>query len=169
MIFIYSTLNRRPSWLSTLVLVKAALKSKDNIESNVEVDSDVVKLLRHLPTKKTGTGTLSKLQGKAPEYILMVMNQLLQTLPVNKIAMAILKDKDAIVDKVKFKAIRPKVKDGQEKLEKVTFDRRVSLRPKDLYNDIGLCIDLLNRIRLSDDGDTRDVSVGTRITRWHFM
>ena len=133
----------------------------------MEIDSDVVKLLRHLPTKKTGT--LSKLQAQAPEYILMVMNQLLQTLPVNKIAMAILKDKDAIVDKVKFKAIKPNVKDGKEKLDKVTFDSRVSLRPKDLYNDIGLCIDLLNRIRLSDDGDTGDVSVATRITRWHFM
>ena len=84
--------------------------------------------------------------------------------------MAILKDKDAIVDKVKFKAIKPNVKDGKEKLDtKVTFDSRVTLRRKDLYNDIGLCIDLLNRIRLSDDGDTRDVSVGTRITRWHFM
>jgi hypothetical protein len=148
-------------------LVKAALKSKDITESNVEIDSDVVKLLRHLPTKKTGTGTLSKLQAQAPEYILMVMNQLLQTLPVNRIAMAILKDKDAIVDKVKFKAIRPNVKDGKDKLDtKVTFDSRVSLRRKDLYYDIGLCIDLLNRIRLSDDGDA---SVGTRITRWHFM
>ena len=99
------------------------------------------------------------------------MNQLLQTLPVNRIALAILKDKNAIAEKVKFKPIKTEDEASKKKKSepsKVFFDSRVSLRRKDLYSDIGLCIDLLNRIRLSDQ-DREKISVSTNITRWHFM
>ena len=133
----------------------------------MSIDQDVTKLLGLLP----GVSTLSKLNETCPEYVLILMNQLLQTLPLNKIAIAILRDKNAIADMVKFKKLNPdKIKkDEMKKLDKKAnfFDSRVSVSREELTSGIALCIDLLNRIRLSDD---TDVSVSaTNITRWHFM
>ena len=170
-LFLFLIIYRRPTWLSALVLAKKDVIEyvKDNDNSGVDIDQDVIKLLRHLPswpTKLKDENTVSRLTTTCPEYILMVVNRILETLPVNRIALAILKDKNTMRDVVKFKAIKPQEEDGKKKFDKAIFDSRISMRKKELFSDIALCIDLINRIRLSDDGD--NASVASKITRWHF-
>ena len=134
----------------------------------MSIDQDVTKLLGLLP----GVSTLSKLNETCPEYVLILMNQLLQTLPLNKIAIAILRDKNAIGDIVKFKKLNPEKVKTDKRLDKRAnfFDSRVSMSREELTSGIASCIDLLNRIRLSDETDGGNVSVSaTNITRWHFM
>ena len=97
----------------------------------------------------------------------MVINRLLETLPVNRIAIAILKDNNAMRDVVKFRPILPKDEDVKKEFNKAIFDSRISICRKKLFSDIALCVDLMNRVRLSDDGD--NVLVASKITRWHFM
>ena len=69
---------------------------KDKDTPGVDVDQDVLKLLRHLPSYKTKeegnpVPAVTRLTTTCPEYILMVVNRVLETLPVNRIALAILK------------------------------------------------------------------------------
>merc|ERR1711874_159360 len=170
-IFVQSYL-LRPTWLSALVLVKPAVIKfvQENDNPGVDIDQDVIKLLRHLPSNKLKNDkldTVSRLTATCPEYILMVINRLLETLPVNRIAIAILKEKNAMRDVVKFRPVVPKEEDAKKDFKKAIFDSRISIRQKELFSDIALCVDLLNHVRLSDDGD--NVSVASKITRWHFM
>ena len=135
---------------------------KDKDTPGVDIDQDVLKLLRHLPSYKTKeeenpVPAVTRLTATCPEYILMVVNRVLETLPVNRIALAILKDKNALSDVVKFKPIKPLEDEGKKKFEKAIFDSRISIRKKELFSDIGKTICLFKIT--PQDGDCLNIQL----------
>ena len=159
----------RPAWLSCLVMFRFIPNLMEENQPETELwEPEVKTLIRNLP----GNSSLEKLVKTPPDFVLMILNSYFQTLPVNLIAMAIMRDKNALSNRVKLKSSKLKEVDNKNELPKnVFFDNYVALKGKELSSDISTCIDLINKIRLesSTKSDDKNEPVEKNFLRLHFI
>lgn len=157
----------RPSWLAALVMTAILINGKQEefkVGDSNGLDSDLEKILRHLPVKP------EVLREAHPAIIMCLLDKLLATYPVHVMARTMLKDKGALIDDVKLSLVvrrrwvEPKKKllknlclkyhlfrDPEKTLkEMVRFDNDVAITTEDLMNDLKTCIDVMNRLQLTD-------------------
>lgn len=146
----------RPSWLSLLVQLKLV---KHNINENqpiIAIDDRLKGLLKYLP----GSSTLDSLPKSSPEFTMMLLTSFFQTLPINIISRLVLREKNALQHKVKFKP--SKLKSKIQLYDDFTFDNNVALKKDSFHDSLKQCIDLLSELQLKTSEEDPQIL-------WHFI
>ena len=106
----------------------------------------------------------SSLDETCPEYVILLLSYLCQTLPVNVIARHILTEKNAIPKKALLYLKKTKAPDqqGGSAKEAFVFGNQVRVKKQDMFTNIRLCIDLLRRVQITKDSPFQ-------LIEWHFL
>ena len=146
----------RPTWLSTLLLIKA-LKLFSSDGQPIEICDELKDLLK----KELPGGALDKIAKTDPYLQLMLMYYLHQCLPIATISRSILINAKGLSSRG-LSVMPLTLKNPKEFDRSVIFDNNVGIKSKNLYTDIRQCVDLFNKLKIS-----RKVDRPHQV--WHFL
>ena len=146
----------RPTWLSTLVLIKALQKFPNPGGESIEICAELKEILKELPG-----GAADKVAKTDPNLQLMLMYYLHQSLPIATISRAMLIHSKGLSSRG-LKALTLNLKNPKEFDRSVIFDNNVGMKSKNLNIEIRKCVDLFNKFKIS-----RTVDRPHQV--WHFL
>ena len=149
----------RPTWLSTLALIKTLKNFKSTTQelpnNSSSLYPELKDLLKELPDKPH-----EKLARANTDLQLMFMFYLHQTIPAVTISRIMLVDHKGLSGKVKWMPL--KLRDPKPLSSKVIFDNNVGIKSKNLTAIIKASVDLLNQMQ-----NARRVEQPYQV--WHFL
>ena len=146
----------RPTWLSTLVLIKALQKFPNQGGEPIEICDELKEILRELPG-----GAADKVAKADPNLQVMLMYYLHQSLPIAAISRTMLINCKGLSSRG-VKAMTLNLKNPKEFDRSVIFDNNVGMKSKNLSTEIRKCVDLFNKFKIS-----RTVDRPHQV--WHFL
>ena len=156
----------RPTWLSTLALIKTLKSFKSStpdlsgssssrLANTPSLYPELTDLIKELPNKPH-----ENLVNADTDLQLMFMFYLHQTIPAATISRIMLVDDKGLSGKVKWMPL--KLKSPKPLNSKVIFDNNVGIRSKHLIAIIKASVDLINKLQLAE-------RVEQPYQAWHFL